>query len=193
MAAGTAAAAAVMLVMRLVRHVTTVPPGLPVPLHWLTVIGIAGRTVEAVPTVQATVPPPPFPEPLHCVTVAPVVVAGKGSQVFAPPPPWAEPTHWFTVAAVAGCAPGVFALMLFVIVTSQLIGCAASLSEPLHWVTLVTRLVERVVNVPFADEQGPRVHSRVTVVVELVVVPLIVLTTMTLQFSCVVAPSALGP
>ena len=53
------------MVMRVVRHVTTDPPGFPVPLHWLTVIGIAGLTVEAVPTAQAIVPPPPLAEPLH--------------------------------------------------------------------------------------------------------------------------------
>jgi hypothetical protein len=194
-AVGVAVAlAAVMFVVRVVRHVTTVPPTLPLPLHWLMLIGIAGLTVEAVPTVQATPEPPPVAEPLHCETVAPVVEAGLGSQTTpVPPPPVAEPTHWLTVAAVTGCAPGVSALMLFVMSTSQLIGCAASLSDPLHCFTSVTRLGEEVVNVPFADEQGPRVQFRVTVVVELVVVPLIVLTTLTAHVSPVVAPSALGP
>ena len=78
-------------------------------------------------------------------------------------------------------------------VTSQLIVCAASLSELLHCWTMVTRLLERVVNVPFGVEQGPSEHSLVTVVVELVVVPLIVLTTVTVHFIPVVAPSARGP
>ena len=78
-------------------------------------------------------------------------------------------------------------------VTSQLILCAASLSELLHCWIMVTRPLERVVNVPFGVEQGPSVHSRVTVVVELVVLPLIVLTTVTVHFIPVVAPSALGP
>ena len=182
-----------MLLVMLVRHVTTLPPGFPVPLHWLTVIGIAGLTLDATPTEQATVAPPPFAEPLHWVTVAPVVVAGKGLQFTVPPPPPPEPTHWLTVAAVTGCAPAASALMLFVMVTSQVIGCAASLSELLHWRTTVTRLVELVVNVPFGDEQGPRAHCRVTVVVELVVVPLTVLTTVTVHFIPVVAPSALEP
>jgi hypothetical protein len=39
-----------MLVASVVRHVTTLPPLLPVPLHWLTVIGIARLTLDAVPT-----------------------------------------------------------------------------------------------------------------------------------------------
>ena len=116
---------------------------------------------------------------------------GEGLQLTAPPVP--EPTHWFTVEAVTGCAPGVSRPMLFVTLTSQLIVCAASLSELLHcWMT-VTRLTASVVNVPFGAEQGPSVHSRVTVVVEYVLVPLIVLTTVTVHFIAVVAPSAAGP
>jgi hypothetical protein len=67
-----------MWVVMAVSHFTTVPPLLPVPLHWLTVIGIAGLIVESEVTVQFTVPPPPLAEPLHSVTVALVVVAGKG-------------------------------------------------------------------------------------------------------------------
>jgi hypothetical protein len=159
----------------------------------LTVIGIALLTVEAVPTAQAMVAPPPFAEPLHWVTVAVVVAAGKGLQFTVPPPPAPEPTHWLTVAAVTGRACGVLLLMLFVMVTSQVIGCAASLSEPLHWLTDVTRSVELLVNVPFGDEHGPRVQVRVTVVVELVLVPRIVFTTVTEQVSPVDAPSAAGP
>jgi hypothetical protein len=80
-----------------------------------------------------------------------------------------------------------------VILTLQMIGCAASLSELLHCRTAVTRLVELVVDVPFGAEQGPSVHSRVTVVVELVAVPLIVLTTVTVHVKAVVAPAAPGP
>jgi hypothetical protein len=163
-AVAIAAAAWVILVMMLALHVTADPPTFPVPLHWLTVIAIAWLTVDLPSTVQCTVPPPPLPEPLHWVTVAPVAVAGEGPQLTTPPV--AEPTHWLTVAAVTGCAPGVFRPMLFVTLTLQLIACAASLSELLHcWMT-VTRLMELVVNVPFGVEQGPSVHSRVTVVVE---------------------------
>jgi hypothetical protein len=120
-----------MLVVMAVRHVTTLPPGFPVPLHWLMLIGIAELTVDG-STVQRTVPPPPLADPLHWVTVAPVVVAGNGSQSTVPPPPPPEPTHWLTVAGVTGSAPGVSALMLFVIRTVHVIGCAASLSESLH-------------------------------------------------------------
>jgi hypothetical protein len=184
---------AVMFVRRVVRHVTVLPPGLPVPLHWLTVMGIARLICDAVPTEQATVAPPPFAEPLHWVTVALVVDAGNGLQFTVPPPPAPEPTHSLTVAAVTGRARDVLALMLFVMVTSQVIGCAASLSEPLHCWTVVTRLVEWVVKVPFGEEQAPRVHVRETVVVELVVLPRIVLTTVTAHVRPVVAPSAAGP
>jgi hypothetical protein len=181
----------VTLVMMLALHVTPDPPTFPVPLHWLTVIGIAGLTLDLGSTVQCTVPPPPLPDPLHWVIVAPALVAGKGPHFTTPPVP--EPTHWFTVEAVTGCAPGVFRPMLFVTLTLQLIMCAASLSELLHCLMVVTRLTASVVNVPFGAEHGPSVHSRVTVVVEYVLVPLIVLTTVTVHFIAVVAPSAAGP
>lgn len=151
------AAGAVMLVVMVARHVTVLPPGLPVPLHWLTRIAMAGATFD-VPTAQSTVPPPPFAEPLHWVTVAPDVVAGNGEQLTVPPPPPPEPTHWFTVAAVTGDAPGVSELMLFVTVTVQVIGCAASLSELLHCVTSVTRSTELLENVPLPDGQGSSEH-----------------------------------
>lgn len=132
------------------------------------------------------------------MTVAPVVVAGNGSQFNGPtlpkiPPPVPEPTHWLTVAAVTGRAPGVSALMLFVMATVHVIGWAASLLEPLHWVILVTRLVELLVNVPFPDGHGSEEQVRTTVVVELVVPLLIVLTTVTSQSRPVVAPPVPGP
>lgn len=129
---GVGAAAAVMLVVMATSHLTTLPPGLPVPLHWLTRRAIAGLTVDPPPTEQSTVPPPPLAEPLHWVTVALVVVAGKGEQLIVPPPPPPEPLHWFTVAAVTGSAPGVSALMLLVTSTRHVVGCAASLPELLH-------------------------------------------------------------
>src|SRR5664279_1901000 len=154
---------------------------------------IAGLTLDCVATRQFAVPPPPFAEPLHWVTVAPVVDAGCGLQITAPPPPFPEPTHWLTVAAVTGCAPATLPLMLFVMVTLQVIGWAASLSEPLHCCTSVTRLVEWVTNVPLPCGQGPREQCLITVVVELVFVPLMVLTMVTEQVMPVVAPLALGP
>jgi len=82
-----------MFVLMLVKHVTVLPPGLPVPLHWFTWIGIAGLTEDAGRIEQLMMPPPPLAEPLHCVIVALVVVADGGSQVLFPPPPWLEPTH----------------------------------------------------------------------------------------------------
>jgi hypothetical protein len=45
--------------------------------------------------------------------------------------------------------------MLFVTFTAQLIAWAASLSELLHWLMVVTRAMESVVNVPLGAEQGP--------------------------------------
>lgn len=83
--------------------------------------------------------------------------------------------------------------MLFVMLTVHVIGCAASLSEPLHWLISVTKLVELLVNVPFPDGQGSREQVLVTVVVELVVPLLIVLTTVTVQSIPVVAPPGPGP
>jgi hypothetical protein len=111
-----------MWVVMLVWQVTTLPPGFPVPLHWFTLIGMARLIVDPEFTVQLTVPPPPFPEPLHWVTVALVVVAGNGRQFTVPPPPVPEPTHWLLVAVAMGFALGAFALMLFVMVTRQVIG-----------------------------------------------------------------------
>jgi hypothetical protein len=187
------AVAATMFVVIVVPHVTTLPPGLPVPLHWVTRTGIALLTVDPAPTVQATVAPPPLDDPLHWVTVALVVVAGKGRQFTVPPPPAPEPTHWLTVTGVTGSAPGVSALMLFVIVTVQLIGCAASLPEPLHCSTLVTRLAELLVKVPLPGGHGSREHCRVMVTVELVAPLLTVFTTVTVQVIIVVAPPGPGP
>ena len=184
--------AGVMLVVILVEHVTTLPPGFPVPLHWLMLIGSAGLIVEG-STVQRMVPPPPFADPLHWVTVAPVVVAGNGSQSTVPPPPPPEPTHWLTVADVTGAAPGVSALMLFVIRTVQVVGCAASLPDALHCRTSVTMSDEVVVVDPLPGGHGSLAHNRLTVTVELVTPPLIVLTTVTEQTMLVVAPPGPGP
>ena len=65
------------------------------------------------------------------------------------------------------------------------------MAELLHWVTRVTRLVDLLVKVPLPPGHGPRVHLRVTVVVEPVLAPLIVLTTVTVQVNPVVAPVGL--
>ena len=191
------APAVVMLLVILAEHVSRVPPLFPVPLHWLTLTGMAELTLDADATEQTAVEPPPFTEPLHWVTVAPVVVAGNGSQTNGPlapnlPPPPPEPTHWLTVAVFADFAPGVFELTLFVIWTRQVIrGGAASLAELLHWVTLVTKLVDLLVNVPLPPGHGPRAHLRVTVVVEPRLAPSIVFTTVTEQVNPVVAPVGL--
>jgi len=98
-----------------------------------------------------------------------------------------------TVASVTGWAPGVSALMLLVIRTVQVIGCAASLSEPLHWLTEVTRLVDFVTKVPLPGAHGSRPQSRMTVVTELCVPPSIVFTTVTSHVMRVVAPAGPGP
>jgi hypothetical protein len=109
-----------MLVMKLAVQVTPEPPTFPVPLHWLTVIGIAALTLDLGSTVQLTVPPPPLAEPLHWVTVAPAAAAG-GVHLTVPPPPVPEPTHWLTATAPTWFARGVLALMLFMMLTLQLI------------------------------------------------------------------------
>lgn len=188
--AGTGSAV-VGLVMTLAVHDTVDPPTFPVPLHWVILTGIARLTLDRGSTLQCTAPPPPLPEPLHWVTIVPV--ARFGLQSTEPPPPLAEPTHWVTRGAPMGCAPGVLRPMRFVTVTLQLIACAASLSELLHCRMTVTRLADVVVNVPFGVEQGPSVHSRVTVVLDRVLIPLIVLTTATVHLIAVVAPWAAGP
>ena len=190
----------VMLLVMLAEHVSKVPPALPVPLHWLTLTASAGLTLDEVATEQTAVEPPPVTEPLHWVTVAPVVLAGNGLQTSGPvapnlPPPPPVPTHWLTVAAVTELAREVSELTLFVMLTRQTIrGGAASLAEPLHWVTLVTTSVDLVVrDVTFPPGHGPRLHWRVTVVVEPLVAPLMVLTTVTVQVSPVVAPCGVAP
>jgi hypothetical protein len=186
---------AVIRVVMLVEHVSSVPPLFPVPLHWLTRTGIAGLIRDADATVHLAVEPPPVTEPLHWVTVAPVVVAGYGLQSRGPvapylPPPVPVPTHWLTVAALTGRERRVPALMLLVMTTRQVTrGGAASLAEALHWLTRVTSLVDRVVNVPLPPGHGPSRQVRFRVVVEPRKLPRIVLTTVTVQVSVVVAPA----
>ena len=65
-----------------------------------------------------------------------------------------------------GCAGRVPALTLFVTVTEQVIWWAESLSEPLHWLMLVTSEVEWLTNVPFPGAHGPSRQSLVRVVVD---------------------------
>jgi hypothetical protein len=71
-------------------------------------------------------------------------------------------------------------------------GGAASLAEPLHWVTLVTRLGDVLVNVPSPPGHGPGEQRRFTVVVEPLVAPLIVFTIVTSQLNPVVAPAGVA-
>lgn len=182
-----------LLLMRLTRQFTADPPTLAVPLHWLTVTGTALLTLDLGSTVQFATPPPPFAEPLHCVIAAPLVGSGNGVQAAPSGPPLPDPTHWLTVALAIRCGLALFCSILFVIFTLHSTLCAASLSESLHCRTEVTRPVERVVKLPLGVEQRPSVHSRVTVVSELVAVALIVLTTVTVHVSAVVAPSGPGP
>jgi len=59
--------------------------------------------------------------------------------------------------------------------------------------TSVTRLVDALRNVPFPGGHGSNAHSRVITVVEPVVPPLIVFTTVTVQSIAVVAPPGPGP
>src|SRR6476659_9125992 len=82
----------------LAEQITSAPPPFVEPLHWLMVTlcdeGVVPVAVQVSPTSV-----PPLAEPWHWVIVAPVVVAGNGSQPVVIPPP--EPTHWLTVAPVA--------------------------------------------------------------------------------------------
>src|SRR5450756_1898741 len=121
------------------EQMTRAPPPLAELLHWLMVTPWAEGFVPVAVHFSST-RVPPLAEPLHWVIVAPVVVAGKGSQVFATPPP--EPTHWLTVAAVA---PGLTPMKLFVTLTLQRSVAPPPLSELLHCVTAVTGLVRTVV------------------------------------------------
>jgi len=169
---------ALMLVVKLAEQVSRVPPLFPVPLHWVTVTGVAKLTLDAVATVQTAVEPPPFTEPLHWVTMAGTVLAGNGLHSSEPvvalylPPPPPVPTHWLDVAADTGVASNVSELMSFVITTLHVtFGGAASFAEPLHWLTLVTRLVDLLTNGPVSPGHTPGVHTRVTVVVEPLLAP----------------------
>lgn len=78
------------------EQITRPPPPEPEPLHWLIVTLNASDWVPVAVQVSST-NVPPLADPLHCVIVAPVAVAGKGSQPTVKPSP--EPTHWLTVAS----------------------------------------------------------------------------------------------
>ena len=85
----------VVLVVRirltmLAEQITSAPPPLADPLHWLTRTDSADDLLPVAVQVSWT-RVPPFAEPLHWLIVAPDVVAGKGSQPVCLPPP--EPTH----------------------------------------------------------------------------------------------------
>ncbi len=107
-----------MLLVTVTVQVTVPPPPLPEPLHWSTVTGSAEVSVDG-PTVHRTrmVPPPPVPELLHWVMVAPVVLAGNGSQrmVGSVPPPVPDSLHWLTVTGEVSASP----VMLLMMVTEQ--------------------------------------------------------------------------
>jgi hypothetical protein len=124
--------------------------------------------------------PPPSADPLHCVIVAPVVLAGVGSQMIMLPAPLQEPTHWFTVAAVA---PVLRPMNLLVTTTLQRRVPPPPLIEALHWLTDVTSLVRLLTVV--TQGAGTAADPRHTWIVtrEDPPVPLIVLTTVTRQIS----------
>lgn len=50
-------------------------------------VGVGALNLVSMSAEQMTRPPPPFAEPLHWVMVAPLVVAGKGSQPVVIPSP----------------------------------------------------------------------------------------------------------
>ncbi len=79
------------------EQMTSPPPPFVESLHWLMVTAWAGVCVPLAVHVRPT-SVPPLADPLHCVIVAPVVVAGKGSQPLVIPSP--DPTHWLMVTGV---------------------------------------------------------------------------------------------
>jgi hypothetical protein len=142
-------AAATRLLVKVVAHVTVLPPPFDEPLHWLTVIGSA---VVAPVTLHCTLrlAPPPVPEPLHCVTTAFVVLAtGAQSRVGWVPPPVPEPMHWLTVtpdvAAPVGTVSTTATLHVRLLPPPTMM--------PLHWSTDVTSWFD-VVTVVVQPEGG---------------------------------------
>ncbi len=133
----------------LAEQMTRAPPPLAEPLHWLTLTLRAAASVPVAVQVRPT-RVPPLAEPLHWVIVAPVVVAGKGSQPVVMPPP--EPTHWLTVAAVA---PGLTPSNSLRTWTLQRRVPPPPLIASLHWVTVVTGSVRTAVLVSQAACGSP--------------------------------------
>lgn len=140
---------ATCLFVMLAEQMTRAPPPLAEPLHWLIrTPWDEGFVPEAVHSRRTRVPP--LAEPLHWVIVALVVVAGKGSQLFAMPSP--EPTHWLIVAAFAPVLRPTKLLMTW---TLQRSVPPPPLIELLHCVTAVTGRVRLVVFVVQAAVGSP--------------------------------------
>lgn len=108
------------------EQMTSAPPPLAEPLHWLI---LTARLDDFVPEAVHLKPTsvPPLAEPLHWVIVAPVVVAGNGSQPVVIPPP--DPTHWFLVLTDE---PGLMPTKLFVTRTLHRSVPPPPLMESLH-------------------------------------------------------------
>ncbi len=85
------------------------------------------------------------------------------------------------------------ALMLLVMVTLQTILSPPTFAELLHWLTVVTRSVELMTKVPLPPGQGSMAQFRCSVVTELVMPPLMVLTIVTSHSTTVEAPPGPGP
>src|ERR1700693_3263471 len=75
----------ILLFAMVAEQMTRAPPPLAEPLHWLIVTRCDDGVVPVARRVRRP-RAPPLAEPLHCVIVAPVVVAGKGSQPVVMPP-----------------------------------------------------------------------------------------------------------
>ncbi|MEJ7696052.1 MAG: hypothetical protein WKF78_05370 [Candidatus Limnocylindrales bacterium] len=154
--------AAMKLLSIFEEQMTSPPPPLADPLHWLIV---TPRLEDSVPVAVQVSPTrvPPFAEPLHCVIVASTAVAGNGSQPLVSPSP--EPTHWFTVALVVfGSMP----TKLLVTWTLQRREPPPPLVDPLHWSTAVTGAGRTLVLVVQAASGSPAApwHSRTVTVAE---------------------------
>lgn len=115
------------------EQISSAPPPLAEPLHWLTLTLAEPAAIQVMPTSV-----PPLAEPLHCVIVALSAVAGKGWQPVVMPPP--EPTHWFTVAVPLPPLTRTEQRSVAPPPLADPLHCATSISASLKTVTVVVQL-----------------------------------------------------
>jgi hypothetical protein len=136
------------LLVMVAVHVTVLAPAGPDALHWVIVIGSPVDCDSGAVAVQVIVPPGP-PEPSHWTTLCPPgppeparsLPAGVATQVsvFTVPGLW----HCLIVEAIA--EPVGYPVRLLVTVPVQVTVLAPPRPAVLHWVMLVTGVVDVVV------------------------------------------------